>query len=29
LRGTLRTSAEGKSIERAKLPAVELMLEQS
>lgn len=29
LRGSLRTSLEGKSIERAKLPAVEHMLEQS
>jgi hypothetical protein len=29
LRGSLRTSLEGKSIERAKLPAVEQMLEQS
>lgn len=29
LRGSLRTSLEGKSIERAKLPAVELMLEQT
>ena len=29
LRGSLRTSLEGKSIERAKLPVVELMLEQT
>lgn len=29
LRGTLRTSPEGKSIERAKLPAVELLLAES
>jgi hypothetical protein len=29
LRGSLRTSLEGKNIERAKLPAVEHMLEQS
>ena len=29
LRGSLRTSPEGKSIERAKLPAVELMLVQT
>lgn len=29
LRGSLRTSAEGKNIERAKLPAVEQLLEQT
>ncbi len=29
LRGSLRTSLEGKSIERAKLPAVEQLLEQT